>query len=706
MSNFSLAQTFYLDPSAVKNAPSVFLTSINLFFKSKPTATNNKSGINYPGVTVFICETENDVPKIESIIRESIVRIAYAGINVGFNGGISTEQYTSAVSTNFKFDQPVLVSTGKKYALLVKYDDPDYVIWYAKQGDKIFGTNTPFQGVTNFSGAFYEYKNDGTWSPRTSQDLKFGLNIASFTANTTTIEVVNKDYEFLQLNNISGTFAGGETVFSNVASYAGNSTVSDTSLVVSGVTGSGFSFSNLSINDYVVLVSGTTKIVRQISYVNSTAFQVYELPSFSNTTSKYFKTPTATVFSKDETANIIYLVDSNANTTFNFTANTKLTGELSGAYANVGSVLNLPINQFLPEIGVYLPANGYANYTYDFAYSNGSAYIVANSNFDSMKNYEQKTISGYEGLLVSRTNEVLVSPANLYGSQAKSSVVKVVFGMNSTTASGLYESPYVYSEDLDIFTSNNAINDDTTNENTLNGNALSKHISKQISFDPGKSAEDIVAYATAYKPTGTDVLVYAKIHSTQDLEAFNDKEWTLLSSTGNSNTQISSNVSSDYVELAYGLPSSPPTSYTANGVVTVSSANSIIVGSGTFFSNGSTGNSATSVSAGNLIKVYSPLFPENFFVASVLSVANTTELTIDQTFTNTSILGTGFVIDVLAPKYTAFLNNQNMNIVRYYDTNMAQYDTFDTMQYKIVLTSNNQSVAPRVADFRAIGVSA
>lgn len=709
MSTYNLAQTFYIDPNSVNNAASVFLTSINLFFKNKPSSRNNSSGIDYPGVSIFICETENNAPKTQSIIPDSLVRLEYASIASGTFGDaalyLSVPTTNADIATKFSFDHPINVMTGKSYAILIKFDDPAYALWYAKQGDRVYGTNTPFQGISNFSGSFFQYKSDGTWTPISSQDLKFDVSIASFTSNSTVIEIVNKDYEFLTIDNATGVFAGGERVFANVSSYAGNVSVSSSSLTISGVTGTGYSLANLSIDDYVVLVSGTNKIVRKLSYVNSTAFSVNELPSFSNSAAKYFKTPIAKVFSRRTTSNTLFLTESNANSTFNFAANTKIVGELSAAYANISSVNNFDVNKFLPELGITIPAKGYANLSYDFSYSNGTSYIVDSNKISSMVNYRDQLVSSYNGLVMSRTNET-ANPTYLYSSPAKSGLIKVAIGIQGTPASGIYESPYLYSEDLDIFAAAHIINNDLTLENTSYGNAKSKHITKQISFDPGKSAEDILAYTTAYKPAGTNVAVFAKIHNTQDQEAFNDKEWTLLVSNVNSSQQISSNVSGSFVETAYNLPSSPPTNYTANGVVTVSSANAVIVGSGTFFSNGTTGNSTTSASVGDLIKVYSPLFPQNFFVASVVSVTNTTVLTIDQSYTNNSILGTGFAVDVLAPKQTAFLNNQNMNIVRYYDSNMAQYDTFDTMQYKIVLLSNNQSVAPRVADFRAIGVSA
>ena len=184
-----------------------------------------------------------------------------------------------------------------------------------------------------------------------------------------------------------------------------------------------------------------------------------------------------------------------------------------------------------------------------------------------------------------------------------------------------------------------------------------------------------------------------------DPDLFVDKNWTKLSPVNNSNTQLSSSVSNnDYVELAFSLPIYPPSLYTANGTVTVKSGNNQLVGSGTNFS--------TELSVGDVIKVYSPLFPQNYFISSVLNVVSTTAINIDTTTANSSILGSGFKVDKISTPHTAFVNPQNSNISRYYNSSMAIFDSYDSMKFKIVLLASNPNLYPRVAAFRAVGVSA
>jgi hypothetical protein len=70
------------------------------------------------------------------------------------------------------------------------------------------------------------------------------------------------------------------------------------------------------------------------------------------------------------------------------------------------------------------------------------------------------------------------------------------------------------------------------------------------------------------------------------------------------------------------------------------------------------------------------------------------------------MVASGLKIDVVSDPYTAFINPQNGNIVRYYSQDLTEYDTFDTMQIKVDLLSDNVSVSPRINNIRALGVSA
>jgi|TARA_R110000823_G_scaffold187999_1_gene320130 hypothetical protein len=161
----------------------------------------------------------------------------------------------------------------------------------------------------------------------------------------------------------------------------------------------------------------------------------------------------------------------------------------------------------------------------------------------------------------------------------------------------------------------NVINDLSTREIVNTGLAAARYITKKIVLADGQEAEDLKVLLTAYKPTGTDVDVYARIQNAEDTEEFDDKHYTLLTQTTSSTTVSSIVNTENFLEFEYGFPSS-----------------------------------------------------------------------------NASLMG--------AHKFSG-----NNNVVRYYNSSNAYFDTFKTFSLKIVLRSSSGShIVPRVKDLRAIAL--
>jgi hypothetical protein len=688
---YIVQQTFFIDANAAGNSDSVFLSSVDIYFKKKPSATNNASGITNPGVRVSILNTTmSNVPNQTAEYLQSVKRLAYSEISTSSD---------ASVATKFTFDQLVPLFSGKSYAIQIKTEDPDYDVWMAKSNDAVVGSNAALPGFSsNFQGQLFDYFTDGTITPRASTQLKFDVNIAQFTANTQTYYLTNKDFEFFTVTGQSGQFTGGENVFQIAANATG--TVSFTSGGTT-LTGTGTSFDSIvSVGGHLVLWanSSTCDVVTVSAKASNTSLTVSSAFAYTNSSANFFAAAVGSLYQQNQPANTVYLTDSYANSTLKFSSSGVIRGKSSNKTATIVSVDNVAVAQFKPEIGVTIPNNGNCTVSYSFAYSNGSAYVVDTGNFKQIDNNKLELISDYNSLVMSRSNEV-ANPTYLYS--GKSAIVKIVLGQNgvsNATFNNIYTSPYIYQEKLDFFTGRNLINNDNTSENTRYGNALSKHITTKITFDKGKSAEDALVYITAYKPTGTDIVPYIKLHNTKDTDAFDDKEWTQLGALYNSNAAVSSSATGNYIEYSFGIPTSPPSAFTANGTVTTASSNATITGFNTQF--------GTDIVANNVVKIYSPLFPTQFQVALVTAVANTTSLTINSPITNASMVASGLKIDVVSDPYTAFINPQNGNIVRYYSQDLTEYDTFDTMQIKVDLLSDNVSVSPRINNIRALGVSA
>jgi hypothetical protein len=100
------------------------------------------------------------------------------------------------------------------------------------------------------------------------------------------------------------------------------------------------------------------------------------------------------------------------------------------------------------------------------------------------------------------------------------------------------------------------------------GPAAARYISRRVTLNDGFDSGDLRVYLTAYKPSASQIYVYAKMLSSSDPDIFDDKEWQLLTPLGNANF-VSSNAS-DYRELTFapgenGIASNS-ISYTSNGV--------------------------------------------------------------------------------------------------------------------------------------------
>ena len=282
----------------------------------------------------------------------------------------------------------------------------------------------------------------------------------------------------------------------------------------------------------------------------------------------------------------------------------------------------------------------------------------------------------------------------------------------------------VQPEDITLTFNRFNINNDYAGENTNYGNADSKHITSKVNFANERFAEDLVVYLTAYRPLNTDIKVFGRIHNSNDPEAFDDKDWTMLE-LKDGDIYSSSADPDDYIEMTFGFQKHPNVAVSLAGTVNVENTSTInVIGSGTTFSSNATAN----LQVNDLIKIYDPLFPNTYIVSVVTQVANDTQFSIASPVANDGLVGTGFLVDFIGRvgnntvqgngyPLQAFNNGLNDNVVRYYSTSMAEYDTYDSFQLKIVLLSDiaqvdspNSNVIPttipRVDDIRAVGVTA
>jgi len=269
---YNLGQSFYLDSEIFNNASTVYLTSVNLYFKSKPVENQTVSGVSSPGVSINITSMKEGYPETSLASPRTIARVEYSSINVS---------ETAASSTKFTFKIPIPLSTNKSYCVLIKYDDPEFVIWKNRSGEEdIISGDTAKISSGKADGNYFEIRNGSVITPLNDVDLKFSLNFAKFTATDKYFRVNNEAYEFLKLSSasVSGAYIGGEYVYQQQANAAGSVAVSSGGSNVTGTstdfgnTTSSSAFDKIANNDLIIIDNGSNLQVRKVNVVTNTTF--------------------------------------------------------------------------------------------------------------------------------------------------------------------------------------------------------------------------------------------------------------------------------------------------------------------------------------------------------------------------------------------------------------------------------------------------
>lgn len=667
-----LVQTFYIDASAVNQATEVFITSIEVFFREKPVETRNTSGAKKPAVNLYLCSVSGQDPNADTPISET-VRLTYDDI-YAFSD--------ASVPTVFSFKDPVVLRTNKFYGFVLKFED-QFKVWKNHQGDTLVGSNSKSSGATSLpNGRLYETdtKNKIRKFISASQ-LKFKVNIAKFQENTVSYLLSNKRYEFLSVSNTSGKFIGGETVYPVLASANGTVSVTSGSAKVTGV---GTAFTALQENTDIVLKDGANTVVQRIeSIINDTELYTTTINSFTNSAAEYYPAVTGEVFKYDALGGKLYLINSTANSVSKFANTVTVKGEISNASADIVSLDGLQVARFLPQVSMNSPSAVDPQLQYVIANSTVGS---ANTDYQKVKNNEINDTNGY---IWSRSLEVSGSLVN-----DKSFNMKADFRL-TTNSTALFSSPQIDLKQADVFVfefniSNTTVVDGIDTETRNDGISKTRYLSQKIFFANNRFAEDAVVYLNAYRPANTEIKVYAKLHNSADTDAFEDKLWTPMELVENINKFSGSK--DELIEYTYYLPKHSEASQTL--LAKVSANGSAIVET--------TGDISSSVDANTVVNIYDPLFPENYHVRSVLS-ANSTAVVLDEEI---DVTQSGLNIDILKYPTAAFRNKDGDFVARYYSTNRAAFDTFDTVQIKIVPLSSNTAVAPEIDYIQFVGTSA
>jgi hypothetical protein len=704
MSGFNYIQTFYVNPQTVANAPEVMLTSIDVFFKAKPVRGATVSGAVAPTVNAWICEVENDSPFETRQLRNSMTLIQYDLIN--------TSQDASA-ATVIGFKDPVRLATGKHYGLVLKFNDPGFDVWQNVLGDRLVTdgqiTNTLSVGSRGtHGGKLYVPTNTSTHRSLSDRDLKFKVKVARYTANNITISLVNKDYEFFTIDNTNtGAFIGGEYIYQDIANASGTVTVSTNSLNVVGIA---TTFTNLFGGAKILVQSGGAKQILSVNAItNATHMTIASLPAFSASGIGYKVPPVGLAYNIDYPKYKLILADSSANATNKFAVSGgRIIGERSGATANIASIDSYPVDNFKPSFLIGNPSG--STFTLNYKIANSANQLSSTSTNINLLQMNDTSATGY---ILSRSVEVDTSKSsNLFGDRRKSVVANLNIAVSSAEIDR-FSVPYATTRELDFYFYQNDINNVYTETRTVglssiasydtetgaNGLAKSKYLSKVIRFAQDKYAEDIVVYLTGYRPAGTEIKVYAKVHNAADRESFQSKAWTPLVLKDNID-RFSSTDPNDFYEFTYGFDTAPELQVALPGTGSITSGSNTIT---------TTSDHSATVTAGDLIRIKDQDFGNH--EVFVVSAANTTAISTYRNITTSSLVSAGvtrsdIVIDKLKYRNIAWNNVENDNTVRYVNSEYVEFDRYTSMQIKIVLLATQSHIVPKVEAIQVIGVSA
>lgn len=177
-----MAQTFFTPKgneivnNEVKNAYGMLITSVDLFFKKKPTDNNELLPF-----TLAICKVENGLPSNE-IIAERTLEPGYINISTTIPNYANT-----SAKTKFSFKDPVPLSPSTEYCVKLMTESPDYEVWTAILGEKFQDELGNDRKVSDqpLVGNLFRSQNASNWNPILNQDLMFIVNRANFSTSKT-----------------------------------------------------------------------------------------------------------------------------------------------------------------------------------------------------------------------------------------------------------------------------------------------------------------------------------------------------------------------------------------------------------------------------------------------------------------------------------------------------------------------------------------
>ena len=647
-----IAQTFYVDGMPF----GCYTTQLDVFFRTKSSTAP---------ITLQIREVINGYPGNKVIPFGEVT----------LNPGDVLVSENAATATTFTFPSPVHLQNNTEYCfvLLPAGNDPNYNIWVSELGENELGTQNRISEQPNI-GVLFTSANNRSWTAYQKEDIKFTLRRADFEINTVgTVVMKNMNMDYLKFSSFSnGYYLAGDEVhgFSFNITNAGSGYTNGT--VAHSLTGGGGTGATVNVT-----ISGG--VVTDIE--------------LTNLGGGYTSNPTLTIVSGSGTAaavsvvlnrgfvkqyDSLYHVAKVLITKGSFAAGDVISNESSNGF--ISEIENKQLNVLETNIGTvdHTPAS----ITWSVAPTATGA-TSAGSTFEGY-NFGQEHELSYEAQIYSYSNE----QADLSG--GKSLTIRA--GMSTQTST---VSPVIDTRKCSIIAIANDINNDDTDEDTNNGAAASKYISRRVVLDDGQDAEDLKVYLSNLIPTGCDVKVYGKFQEATDATNFDNLSWVELEPK---NLPLNTTAKSGFVEYEYSIPTAAYFTV-ATGDVNISTnvitetAHGLTTGDPVVYMNAG----ATDITGLTTQTIYyvNKVSDDTFKLYDTAANATTGGATGLMDLTGTGNSSQYFVTSA---------EGVYLDGIYRYRIGSALFSEYKTFAVKVVPLSTNSSVVPKVRELRAIAL--
>ena len=624
----------------------VYLTGFDVYFAAKDP--------NY-GVWFELREMDNSGNITKNSVPFSEVWVDSANMNVSDD---------ASLATNVDFHSPVFLYNNREYALVihVQAGNPNTYIWVSALGQNDVQSGAQVSERV-MQGALFVTNNDTDWDivPRT--DLKMTLYRAKFnTAVSGQAILANEPVEIFRANNMNTSLSSryGEPVSGRdvLTLSAANGTITTGDYIIGITTGANSAVAGISGADYTVSNTGYSSgesvgVVRANGLATIIGATVSSITRGRASLRKYKERSTGTD---------ITLFDSNGKFTTGDTIRT-LYSQYTATIESF-SKLKYSVIDFEPSF------LNFSKTTCKFEMQNYSNTGVMSSytELSPNKNYILDT----ENVILSHSQEIALLGASDYSNKVRITMTTSSDFQTPVIDVGRSHSIYVH----------NIINSNTLGESATSGGLLTnKYISKTVTLDEGQDAEDLQVIVTGYRPSGTNIKVWAKVRHNEDSTTFEQRPWCELDLSSSVYSSLSD--LEDYKEYTYTIPTTHLDRITITNYISSNGA----IYEGDYITWGTTPNTAT-VTEVQQKGVY--LMDDTGFYPCAANVY----------FANGTYKGNvtiGFV------GKTPALTGSSGELVYVTDSGQS-FTGFKQFALKIGLTSDNSAIIPRAADVRAIAL--